>query len=85
MDLLKQNDLFFPIKKTISGNSVTVIVCNMKSLSRHADNIVSDKRIINNEVKRFTEAQIIPSVSTYKITRTLSFFNVNSNDNENKF
>ena len=57
----------------------------MKSLSRHADNIVSDKRIINNEVKRFTEAQIIPSVSTYKITRTLSFFNVNSSENENKF
>ena len=57
----------------------------MKSLSRHADNIVSDNRIINNEVKRFTEAQINPLVSTYKITRTLSFFNVNSNDNENKF
>ena len=57
----------------------------MKSLSRHANNIVSDNRIINNEVKRFTEAQINPLVSTYKITRTLSFFNVNSNDNENKF
>ena len=70
MDLLKQNDLFFPIKKTISGNSVTVIVCNMKSLSRHVDNIVSDNRIINNEIERSTEAQINPSVSTYKIART---------------
>ena len=42
----------------------------MKSLSRHVDNIVSDNRIINNEIERSTEAQINPSVSTYKIART---------------
>ena len=42
----------------------------MKSLSRHVDNIVSDNRIINNEIERSTEAQTNPSVSTYKIART---------------
>ena len=54
----------------------------MRSLSRHVDDIVNDNRIIN---KDFTKAQIKPSGSTRNKTETLNFFNINSNNNENKF
>ena len=53
----------------------------MRSLSKLADDIASDNRIINNDIG-FTETQIIPSESTWKITKT---FNFNFNNNENIF
>ena len=83
---LKQNDLFSTIKRTvISGDTTTVLVHNVRSFPRHLDNIVSDKRIINNDVIGFTETQIKPSDCTSKIIGTLSFFNINFNNYENKF
>ena len=83
---LKQNDLFFTIKRNaISGDPVTVLVHNVRSLARHVDDIVSDKRIINNNIIGFTETQIKPSDSTCKIIETLNVFNFNFNNNENKF
>ena len=81
----KQNGLFSTIKRNaISGDTVTVLVHNVRSLPRHVDDIVSDKRIINNNI-RFTETQIKPSDSTCKIIETLNVFNFNFNNNENKF
>ena len=56
----------------------------MRSLPRHADDISSDNRIINNDIG-FTETQIKPSDSTSKIIETLNVFNINFNNNENKF
>ena len=41
--------------------------------------------MINNDIIGFTETQIIPLDSTYKITGTLSFFNFSFNSDENKF
>ena len=67
---LKQNDLFFTIKNTISGDTVTVLIYNGRSLLRDADNIVSDKRILN------LQKQINPSDSTCKIIEMLNFFNI---------
>ena len=55
----------------------------MRSLSKLADDIASDNRIINNDIG-FTETQIIPSESTWKITKTFNF-NFNFNNNENIF
>ena len=53
---LKQNDLFSTIKRNaISVNKVTVLIRNVRS---HVDDIVSDKRIINNGIIGFTETQI---------------------------
>ena len=57
----------------------------MRSLSKHVDDIASDKRLINNDIIGFTETQINPSNSTCKIIKTLNFFNINFNNNENKF
>ena len=48
----------------------------MRSLSKHVDGIVTDNRVMNNE--------IIGSYSTCKIIETLNLFNINFNNNKNK-
>ena len=83
---LKQNDLFSTIKRNaFSSDTVTLLVHNVRSLSRHVDDVVSDNRIINNDVIGFTETQIKASDSTCKIIETLNFFHINFNNNKNKF
>ena len=83
---LQQNDLFSRIKRNaISGDTVTVLVHNVRSLPRHVYDILSDNRIINNDIIGFTETQIKPSDSTSKVIQTLNVFNINFNKNENKF
>ena len=57
----------------------------MRSLSKHVDDIVSNNRIINNDVIWFTETQISSSDSSRKIIRALNFFDINFSNNENKF
>ena len=54
---------------------------NVRSLSKHVDDIVSDRRIINNDI----ETQISLSDSTRRIVETLNFFNLNFNNSEDKF
>ena len=56
----------------------------MRSLSKH-DDIVSDDRIINNNIIGFAETQINLSDSTCKIIETLNFFNTYFNNNQNEF
>ena len=86
MHCWKQNDLFSTIKiNAISCNKVTVFVNNVISLLSQADQIVSDKRIINNNIIGFTETQIKSSDSTCKMIETLSLFNINFDKNENNF
>ena len=83
---LKQNDLCYSIKlNTFSDDTVTIFVHNVISLWRYIDDIVSNDRIIDNDIKEFTETQIHPSGSTCKVTERLNFFNININNNENKF
>ena len=58
-ECLKQNDLFsIKERNATSGDTVTVLVHNVRSLPRHLDDIVSDNRIINDDIIIFTEAQI---------------------------
>ena len=57
----------------------------MRSLSKHVDDIVTDNRVMNNDIVGFTETQINPSDSTCKIIETLNLFNISFNKNENKF
>ena len=64
---LKEADLFSTIKgSAISGETVTVLVHNVRSLPRHVDDIVSNHRTINNEIIEFTVTQIKPSESPGK-------------------
>ena len=57
----------------------------MRSLSKHVDDIVTDNRVMDNDIIGFTETQINPSDSTCKIIETLNLFNISFNKNENKF
>ena len=53
---LKQINLFSTItRNTILDYTITVLVHNVRSLSKHVDDIVSDKRLINNDIIGFTE------------------------------
>ena len=48
---LKQNALFSTVKRNnISDNTITVFLHNVRSLSKHIDDVVSDDRIINNDI-----------------------------------
>ena len=71
-------------RNSISGDRVTLIVHTVRSLPGHINDILSDNRIINNNIIRFTETQIKSSDSTYEIIETLNLFNINFNKNENK-
>ena len=90
---LRQNDLFSTMKRNaISCDTVTVLVHNVRSLPRHVDDIVSENRIINNDIIRFTETQIIriygfteTSDSTSKLIETLNLLNINFDNNGKKF
>ena len=71
-------------RNSISGDRVTLIVHTVRSLPGHINDILSDNRIINNNIIGFTETQIKSSDSTYEIIETLNLFNINFNKNENK-
>ena len=74
-ECLKQNDLFSTTKRNvISGDTVTVLVHNMRSLPRHVGDIISGNRNMNNNIIAFTETQIKPSDSSCKMKVTLNFF-----------
>ena len=72
---LKQNDLFSTIKRSIiSANTLTVLAHNVRLLSKHVDDILSDDEIIINDMIGLIEAQISLSGSTCKIIEALNLF-----------
>ena len=82
---LEQNDLFSTIKRNaVSFDIVTVLVHNVRSLTRHGGDILSDNRIVNNDIIGFTETETKPSDSTSKRIETFNVFNINFNITENK-
>ena len=69
----------------MSDDTITVFLHNMRSLSKHIDDIVSGDKIMNNDIIGFTETQISSSDSTFKIIETLNFFKlINFNHNKKK-
>ena len=71
-------------RNTISGDTVTDLTHNVRSLSRHLDDIISDNRIVNSNIIEFMQTHIKLSDSTCKTTETLRFFKIGFNNNENK-
>ena len=56
---LCQNSIFENIEKIIvTDDSVTILLLNVRSLSRHAYDIKSDGRLMSNDVLCFTETQL---------------------------
>ena len=58
---LKQNDLFSTIKRNTISDTLTILVHNVRPLSKHVD-IVSDDTIMNNDIIKFTETNWILSI-----------------------
>ena len=74
---LKENDLFSTLKRSIiSDDTITILVHNVRFLSKHVNEIVSDSRIMNNDILGL----ISLSDSTRRIVETLNF-----NESEDKF
>ena len=83
---LKENDLFSTLKRNIiSHDTITILVYNVRSLSKHVNDKVSDSRIMKSDIIGLTETQISLSDSTCRILETLYFFNINFNNSEDKF
>ena len=57
----------------ISDDTLTGLVPNVASLSKHVSDIVRDDRIINNDIIGLIETQINLSDSTSKLIGTLNF------------
>ena len=72
-------------RNTISDDTLAILVYHVRLLSQHVDDIVSDHGTINNDNIGFTETQINLFDSACKITETLNFFNINSNNNDDNF
>ena len=66
------NEMIFSTVKrdTFLDNTHTITFHNTRSLPKHVGDIVSSGRIINNDIKGFTETQIILSTTTGKIMET---------------
>ena len=65
---LKENDLFSMLKRRIiSDDTITILVHNVTSLSKHVNDIVSDSKIMHNDIIELTETQISLSGSTCRI------------------
>ena len=78
---MKEDDLFSTMKRNaVSDDNLTIFVDSVRSLSKHANNIVSDDTITNNDLIGFTEIQISLSDSSCKTIETLNFFNSNFNN-----
>ena len=80
---LKENDLFFTLKRSIiSDDTITILVHNVRSISKPVNEIVRDSRITNNDIIALTETQISLSDSTCRIVETLNSFNINLNNSD---
>ena len=56
---LKENELFFTFKRSIiSDNTITILVHNVISLSKHVNDKVNDSRIMNNDIIGLTKTRI---------------------------
>ena len=72
-------------RSIILDNTIMILVHNVVSLSKHANDILSHRIIMSNYIIWLTETQISLSDSTYTIVKTLNFFNINFNNSEDKF
>ena len=62
---LKQNDLYSTIKtNNTSDDAITVFAFNVRSLSKHIDDIVSDIKILNTGIKGLKDIRFYLQMET---------------------
>ena len=72
-------------KVAISEDTTTLLLVNVRSMLNHALDIVSDDRLINNDILSFTETQIQPHYSNSTIQSLFKNFVIYFNNNSNTF
>ena len=83
---LRQNSIFDIIEKVvISEDTTTLLLVNVQSLLKYVFDIVSDNRLINNDILCFTETQIQLHHSTSTIQSFFKKCVIYFNNNSNKF
>ena len=83
---LRQNSIFDTIEKvTISEDTTTLVLVNIRSLLKHALDIAIDNRLINNDILCSTETQIQPHYFASTIESLFKNFVIYFNNNSNKF
>ena len=83
---LKNHSLFAEIEKnTVSNETLTLLILNVRSLKKHVNDLVNDYRIIKNDIVGFTETQVNPSDSMELVNEKFHNFLMNYDNNNNKY
>ena len=83
---LRQNSIFENIEKIcVTDDTITILLLNVRSHSKHVCDIKSDGRLMENDVLCFTETQLQHQHLLYSIEQYLENFRVFFNNNDNKF
>ena len=83
---LKNHSLFSEIKKnTVSNDTLTLLILNVRSLTKHVSDLANDYRILNNDIVGFTETQVKAVDSTESVNKLLHDFHMYYNNNDNKY
>ena len=56
--LIRQNSVFENTKICVTDNAITILLLDVRSLSKHACDIKSDDSLLGNDVLCFTETQL---------------------------
>ena len=83
---LRENSIFKNIEKIIvTDDSITILLLNVRSLSKHTCDIKSDGRLMSNDVLCFTETQLQHQHLPNGIGQYFENFRISFNNNGNKF
>ena len=83
---LRQNSIFENIEKIcVTNDTITILLLNVKSLSKHSCDIETDDRIMSNDVLCFTKTQLQYQHSLNGIKQDFENFRIFFNNNDNKF
>ena len=83
---LRQNRIFENIEKIIvTDDSITILLLNVRSLSKHSCDIKSEDRLMSNDVLCFRETQLQHQHLPNDIEQYFENFRIFFNNNDNKF
>ena len=70
-------------RNALSYYTITILIHNVRSRSKHIDDKVMDGKVMNNDIIGFTATSGNLSGSTCKIMKRLIFLNLKFNNNGN--
>ena len=83
---LRQNSIFENIEKIcVTDDTITILLLNVRSLSKHARDIKSDVRLMSNDVLYLTETQLQHQHLRNGIEQDFENFRIFFNNNDKKF